>query len=94
MVKPRVNMCLPPLSWQTYDIDFQAPRKDAGGKTVTPAMVTVYHNGIRIHDRFVLPAYGPGDEGKADSFGKPGPLYLQDHGNPVRYRNIWAVVTD
>ncbi len=94
MVKPRLNMCLPPLSWQTYDIDFEAPKKDAAGKVLTPAMLTVHHNGICIHDRVVLAPYGPGEDSEAESFGKPGPLFLQQHGNPVRFRNIWAIVTD
>lgn len=86
--KPRVNMCYPPLQWQTYDIDFTAARYDDSGKKVRNARVTVRHNGVVIHDDLELPSHTPGKDQEAD---KPGPLYLQGHGNPVVYRNIWVV---
>jgi hypothetical protein len=84
--KPDVNLCLPPLEWQTYDVDFTAPRyKD--GKKVANARVAVRHNGVVIHPEFELAHATPGrkDEGPA-----PRPFYLQGHGNKVEYRNIWV----
>lgn len=90
--KPDVNMCLPPLVWQTYDIDYTAPKYD-GEKLVANPRVTVRHNGVVIHDNVEL----PGDRSTRAAPNKPGPepgpVYLQDHGNPVRYRNIWLVET-
>jgi hypothetical protein len=88
---PRVNMCFPPLAWQTYDVDFTAARFDAGGKKTADAVVTVRHNGVVIHDAVKLPRATPGgpltEEGP-----EPGPLFLQDHdGDPVVYRNVWVV---
>jgi hypothetical protein len=86
--EPAVNMCLPPLAWQTYDIDFQQARYDADGKKEQNARITVRHNGVVIHDNLELPRGTPGRYREA-----PGPevLFLQDHGNPVVFRNIWAV---
>lgn len=84
---PNVNMCLPPLSWQTYDIDFIAAQYD-GKKKIKDARITVLHNGVIIHDRVKLPnrtRASPLPEGP-----EPGFLHLQNHGNPVRYRNIWV----
>jgi hypothetical protein len=90
---PDVNMCLPPLTWQTYDIEYTAAKYDDGGKLVASPRITVQHNGVTIHKDVEL----PGDRGTTAapvSPGKdPGPIYLQDHGNPVRYRNIWVVET-
>ena len=86
---PTVNMCYPPLSWQTYDIDFTAARFDADGKKTADARITVRHNGVVIHKNVAVPkttTAAPLAEGPT-----PGPLYLQDHGNPVRFRNIWLV---
>jgi len=85
---PKVNMCLPPLSWQTYDIDFTAPRFDDDGNKTTNARVTVRHNGVAIYEDFELPNLTPGG---ISTEGPSGPLKLQDHGNPVQYRNIWVV---
>ncbi len=85
---PDVNMCFPPLAWQTYDIDFTAATYD-GDKKVKDGTMTVKHNGVVVHDKVPLPkstTAAPVPEGPG-----PGPIYLQDHGNPVRYRNIWIV---
>ena len=86
---PDVNMCFPPLQWQTYDIDFTAAKFDKEGKKTVNARITVRHNGVLIHENVELPkrtTASPLAEGPT-----PGFLHLQDHSNPVRYRNIWAV---
>jgi len=85
--RPEVNMCLPPLTWQTYDIEFTAPRYASERKT-SEARVMVRHNGVVIQPEFALPHATPGrqEEGPA-----PRPFYLQGHGNRVEYRNIWVV---
>lgn len=82
------NMCLPPLAWQTYDIDFTAPKFEGETKTAN-ARITVVHNGIKIHDDVELPK-GTGAGGGKKEVAK-GPIQLQGHGNPIRYQNIWIV---
>lgn len=84
--EPDVNMCLPPLAWQTYDIDFTAPKYQEG-KKVANARIRVRHNGVVIHD-MELPRNNPGRQGEGPG---PRPLHLQGHGNQVQYRNIWVV---
>jgi Domain of Unknown Function (DUF1080) len=87
--RPLVNMCLPPLSWQTYDIDFRVARFTPDGKTKKEnAVVTIRHNGVPIQYNLELKGATPGGH-RADEH--PGPIFLQDHGNPVRYRNIWIL---
>jgi hypothetical protein len=87
---PKVNMCLPPLTWQTYDIEFAAAKFDADGKKIANAKVTVKQNGVVIHDNLQLADVTPGGPLGTES-PDAGPLYLQNHGNPVNYRNIWVV---
>ncbi len=85
---PDLNVCLPPMTWQTYDVDFTAARFDADGKKIANAKITVKLNGIVVHRDVELPrttTAAPVREGPED-----GPIYLQDHGNPVRFRNIWV----
>jgi hypothetical protein len=89
MHKPKVNMCFPPLTWQTYDIDFTAAKWDADGKKTANARITVKHNGIVVQDNVEI-TKETASSGKKDGPG-PGPIQLQNHGNPVAYRNIWIV---
>jgi hypothetical protein len=86
---PDQNMCLPPLAWQTYDIDYTAARYDESGNKASNARMTVRHNGVMIHEQVELPhvtTAAPVAEGA-----EKGPLFLQDHGNPLRFRNTWLV---
>jgi len=87
---PMVNASRPPGEWQTYDIAFTAPRFNAGNTLDKPAVVTVLHNGVLVHN--ATPFWGPTAHKKIDPYtpdSAKGPLMLQDHGNPVRFRNIW-----
>jgi hypothetical protein len=85
---PDRNMSFPPLSWQTYDIDFRAAAFDPGGARTAPAVLTLRHNGVVVHDAVELG--GPTGRGEPEG-PEPGPLLFQDHWNPVVYRNIWLV---
>jgi len=87
---PLVNACRPPGEWQTYDIVFHRPRFDQDGNVLAPARMTVLHNGILVHDNAVLTGptahkARPPYKMHADKL----PISLQDHGHPVRFRNIW-----
>ena len=90
---PSVNMCLPPLSWQTYDVEYTAGEFDKDGKVVKNPRVTVLHNGVVVHKDIELPGERNTTAAPVAAGPQPGPVYLQDHGNPVRYRNIWVVET-
>ncbi|MDB6075226.1 MAG: hypothetical protein JWO89_2866 [Verrucomicrobiaceae bacterium] len=89
IAKPMVNMCLPPQVWQTYDIDFDAPSFDAAGKKTEEAHITVKHNGVLIHDGVTVPHATPSALFPAEA--AKGPLHLQNHKNPVRFRNLWII---
>ncbi len=89
MKAPAVNMCYPPLAWQTYDIDFTAAKFDSAGNKTKNARMTVLHNGVKIYDDIELPSHTPG--GAPQEAPGVGPLKLQDHGNPVAFRNIWVL---
>lgn len=85
-----MNMCLPPLSWQSMEIEFKAARFE-NGKKVSPAVVSVIHNGVKIHDKVSLPAgTGGGPSGPRPEVAE-GPISIQNHGNPNVFRNIWIV---
>ena len=85
---PDVPMALPPLTWQTYDIDFKAPRFEGKEKTEN-SRITVRHNGVLIHDDVELPKGTGAGGGRPE---KPeGLIYLQGHGNPTAFRNFWIV---
>ncbi len=89
---PLLNANLPPEQWQTYDITFHAPRMDPAGSLKEKARVTVELNGIKVQDNSPIAggtmSYEPG---KRPANAATGPLQLQDHGNHVRYRNVWLV---
>ena len=87
---PLVNASRPPGQWQSYDIVFRRPRFDASGRMTQPARITVLHNAVLVHDAFVLS--GPtGHHERPPYAAHPDalPITLQDHGHPVRFRNIW-----
>jgi hypothetical protein len=86
--RPDVNMCLPPLAWQTYDINFRSPHFDDEGNKIQNARITVLHNGVVVHDDFEIERKtGAGKQESTELW----PIKLQDHGNPVRFRNIWLI---
>ncbi len=88
--KPLLNMCLPPLQWQTYDIAFTAPRFDKERNKIKNARLTVLLNGVAVQKDQELKT--PTGGGKRVGEGpNPLPINLQNHGNPVRFRNIWMV---
>ena len=87
---PMVNASRGPGEWQAYDIVFTAPHFAQGGKLEKPAIVTVLHNGVVVHNGDAF--WGPTAHRKIDPYAADnakGPIALQDHGNPVRYRNVW-----
>jgi len=87
---PLVNACKGPGEWQTYDVIFMAPEFTEKGTLKTPARITVLHNGVLIQNNYSL--IGPTEFNRVPMYephGK-GPIMLQDHGNPVSYRNIWV----
>jgi hypothetical protein len=88
---PLVNACRKPGEWQAYDILFSAPRFHPDGTLLKPAAVTVLHNGVAVHNHFELLGGTFYDrKPEYEKHGPTGPIHLQDHGNPVRYRNIWV----
>jgi hypothetical protein len=87
--KPKVNMCFPPLTWQTYDVEFTNALRDDDGKKTKNAVMTVKHNGVLVHDKVEVNGNTVGGEDKNE--GTPGPLQLQHHGNRVQFRNVWVV---
>jgi hypothetical protein len=87
---PLVNACRPPGRWQSFDIVFHRPLFDPSGQVRSRARITVFHNGVLVHDSVELTGptawrQRPPYEAHPDRL----PLSLQDHGYPVRFRNIW-----
>lgn len=87
---PLVNASRAPGEWQTYDIIFTAPKFDAAQKLTSPGYLTVLHNGVLVQNHFEI-------QGATEWIGKPvykahgcAPIRLQDHGNPMSFRNIWV----
>ena len=88
----KLNMCLPPLSWQTYDVEYTHAKFDKEGKRTAWPRMTVKLNGVTVHEDQEM--------GKTHTTAAPvggplkpelgGPIFLQNHGNPVVYRNIWV----
>jgi hypothetical protein len=89
LLEPKVNMCLPPLVWQTYDADFTNAIRDESGKIVQKSKLTLKHNGVVIHDNAELK--NPTGGARSEPEGTPGPILLQGHGNPLQFRNLWIV---
>jgi hypothetical protein len=86
---PRVNACKAPTVWQSYDIEFTAPRCEDGNRTEY-ARMTVYQNGIKIHDNAEVTSDNT-TAGLGGNVCEPGPIMLQDHGDPVQFRNVWLL---
>lgn len=85
---PDINMCFPPLVWQTYDIIFTAPRWASDGSKLRNARITVWYNGVKTQDNFEIPnKTGAGQEEQPTLL----PIRLQDHRDPVVFRNIWVI---
>ena len=86
---PLVNACKPPLERQTYDMAFRATRLDDSGEVIDQARVTILQNGMVIHNN--VETLGVTGGAIDEELGEPGPLLLQDHGNLIKYRNIWIL---
>lgn len=92
VAKPRLNMCLPPLAWQTYDVDFTAAKFDVEGKRTTWPRITVKLNGVTVHEDLELTKDFTASAPLNTPLTSPeGPVFLQNHNNPVEFRNIWIV---
>ena len=87
--EPRLNACYPPGRWQTLDIEFTAARFDDEGRKTAPARITARQNGILIHDDVTVDGVTGGHV--LDESAEPGPLYLQYHSDPVKFRNVWML---
>ncbi|MBN1845749.1 MAG: DUF1080 domain-containing protein [Sedimentisphaerales bacterium] len=89
-VPPFVNVCKKPGEWQSYDVAFLQPLYNEQGLLIRPGRITVYHNGVCVHNNYTI--RGTTNHKQIARYGPPqdkGPISLQDHGNPMRFRNIW-----
>lgn len=91
LIPPDLNMTLPPLTWQTYDIDFRGARFDEEENKVENMRLRVWHNGVLIHNDIEVPSKTGAGRPEGPN---PLPILLQDHSNPVLFRNIWLVEGD
>ncbi|TWU56781.1 Cytochrome c [Rubripirellula tenax] len=89
---PAINVCYPPRSWQTYDVDFTAARFDENDKKIADARMSVRLNGVIVQSDVAVP--NATRAARLPEGPTPGPIDLQDHGNPVRFRNVWIVPRD
>ncbi|QDS94795.1 Cytochrome c [Roseimaritima multifibrata] len=89
---PDINLCFPPLQWQTYDVDFTAARFDDAGKKTADARMTARLNGVVVQSDIPVPNATRAAPLKESQ--EPGPIFLQNHGNPVRFRNVWILPKD
>jgi hypothetical protein len=89
---PLVNTCFPPLTWQTFDVEFTNAVRDEDGNKTKNAFVTVRLNGVVVQDN--LEITGPTGGHRNEPEGTPGEIKLQGHGNPLQFRNIWIVEKD
>lgn len=87
-VPPRINACLPPLVWQTYDVDFSSAQLK-GAQKVKMATLSARLNGIVIHENYQFPGKTGGSRNEQE--GTAGPIKLQGHANPLQFRNIWII---
>lgn len=92
MHAPLINACKPAMEWQTYDILIRAPRFNLRGKVKEDARISVFQNGLPVHNNVILPRATPG--GVTEKPVAEGPLMLQDHNDPVSFRNIWIMKLD
>ena len=86
---PILNMCAPPMQWQSYDITFRAPRFDSTGKNTQDARSIVFLNGVKVQDNTKVPKPAPAALNR--NVTEPAGIMLQNHGNPAQFRNIWLV---
>jgi hypothetical protein len=86
IIAPSKIASKPPEQWQTYDITFRAPRVD-GNKVTEKGEITVVHNGTTVIDKGRFEKWTAGEMDQ--NIAQPGPIRLQDHGDPLRFRNIW-----
>jgi hypothetical protein len=92
IAKPKLNMCLPPLTWQTYDVEFTAARFDTSGQRTAWPRITVRLNGVVIHDNVELAKDFTTSAPLSTPLTSPeGPIHLQQHDNPVAFRNLWLI---
>ena len=92
IAKPKLNMCLPPLTWQTYDVEFTAAKVDASGQRTAWPCITVRFNGVIIHDSVELAKDFTTSAPLSTPLTSPeGPIHLQQHDNPVAFRNLWLI---
>lgn len=89
---PDLNMCFPPLTWQTYDVSFKSARFDESGKKLSNAKLTVRVNGVLVQSEIEAPGITRAAPNKETP--EPGPIFIQNHGDPLRFRNIWVLPVD